>query len=191
MKNNHEVADMPEHAKLILEGELFNVYQWDQEMYDGSIAIFERLSRRDGVDVIAVTEDKKILIQHEEQPARKPFIAIPGGCADDAEENLEDCARRELLEESGYAPATVEVWFSVSPFQKISAIDNIFIMRGCKKVAEPQLDAGEKIRVEEVSFDEFCDVVLRDDFRTKTVSFRIAKMLAQNKKEELRALLLG
>lgn len=182
---------MPAHAVCVFEGELFNVYQWEQEMFDGSVQIFEKLSQRDGVDVIAITEQKTFLVLHEEQPARKPFLSVPGGRIDTAHEDIEAAAKRELYEETGYVPATSEVWFRATPYAKNSSVDTIYIMRGCKKVGDVHMDAGEKIQVEELDFDAFCAFVLRDDFRTKTVSLRVAIMLAHGKKEELRQLLLG
>jgi hypothetical protein len=74
IKNSHELADMPAAAVRVFDGELFNVYQWHQEMFDGSMKVFERLSQRDGVDVIAITSQNTFLVLHEEQPARPPFL---------------------------------------------------------------------------------------------------------------------
>lgn len=191
IKNAHEEHDMPHAAVRVFEGELFNVYQWQQEMFDGSTRVFERLSQRDGVDVIAVTSSNTFLLLAEEQPARAPFLSIPGGRIDTAHEAIEAAARRELLEETGYAPASVELWFRVTPYAKNASADHIYIMRGCTKIQEADLDPGEKIEVRELSFDAFCEHVLRDDFRTKTVSLKIATMLARGEKEVLRTLLCG
>lgn len=190
IKNSHEVSDLPPHAVQVFDGELFNVYQWHQEMFDGSTQVFERLSRKDGATILAVTLDKKILITHEEQPNRDSFISLPHGGVEPRESVLE-AAKRELQEETGYSSNTWEVWFTKPGPNKIIEIYTTFIARNVYPTSSPHADAGEKIRVEEVSFDDFCEIVLRDDFRTKTVSLRVATMLAQGKKEELRTLLLG
>jgi 8-oxo-dGTP pyrophosphatase MutT (NUDIX family) len=116
---------------------------------------------------------------------------VPGGRIDTAHEDIEAAARRELLEETGYVPASAHIWFTVSPYAKNVSKDTIYIMRGCTKMHDIHTDPGEKIELEELDFDAFCEFVLRDDFRTKTISLRVAKMLAQGKKEELRMLLLG
>ena len=47
---------MPEHAKKVFSGVMFDVYQWEQEMYDGSTATFEKLTRPDTAQVIPVTK---------------------------------------------------------------------------------------------------------------------------------------
>ncbi len=40
---------MPDHARRVFRGEVFDVYQWEQEMFDGSKAVFEKLIRQDTV----------------------------------------------------------------------------------------------------------------------------------------------
>ena len=37
---------LPEQAKKVFDGEIFDVYQWDQEMYDGSTETFGNGGRR-------------------------------------------------------------------------------------------------------------------------------------------------
>ena len=58
---------IPRHAKRVFKGEIFEVYQWPQEMFDGSIKTFEMVRRPDTVATIAVIEDK-IIVLEEEQP---------------------------------------------------------------------------------------------------------------------------
>ena len=48
-KNN-----LPENAKLVFKGIIHDIYQWEQEMFDGSKATFERIRRPDTTAVIAV-----------------------------------------------------------------------------------------------------------------------------------------
>ena len=72
-------AKIPEHAELVFDGIRAKVYQWNQEMYDGSVARFERIKFMDGAFVIPVLKNGKILLTKQEQPARKPFISLPGG----------------------------------------------------------------------------------------------------------------
>ena len=48
---------IPDEAEKVFNGVLFDVYQWQQEMYDGSYATFERLRRADTAAVICITDD--------------------------------------------------------------------------------------------------------------------------------------
>lgn len=59
---------IPDHAQLVFTGKTFDVYQWEQEMFDGSTKTFEKLRRNHSIDIVAVDQDKKIYILEEEQP---------------------------------------------------------------------------------------------------------------------------
>lgn len=68
---------IPDDAELVFDGVRARVYQWDQEMYDGSVARFERIRFLDGAFVIALTDKGTILLTLQEQPTRTPFISLP------------------------------------------------------------------------------------------------------------------
>ena len=137
---------IPPNAKKVFKGVLFDVYQWEQEMYDGTKATFEKLKRPDTVVVFAVLPDGKILLTEQEQPGKKPFIGATGGRVDEGEDIL-SAAKRELLEESGYEAEEFILWDSQHPISKMEWIVYTFIAKGLKKVAEMDLDGGEKIKL--------------------------------------------
>ena len=56
---------IPNKAKKVFEGVIFDIYQWQQEMYDGSTATFEMLDRDNTIQVIATMDDKIILINEK------------------------------------------------------------------------------------------------------------------------------
>ena len=72
---------IPDNAKKVFTGITYDVYQWEQKMFDGTYSTFEILKRRLGVQVIVVIKDK-ILLLKEEQPGKGKFISLVGGCAD-------------------------------------------------------------------------------------------------------------
>ena len=92
---------IPENAKRVFKGIIFDVYQWEQELYNGSKAVFEKLKRPDTVIILPVLPDGRIILIEEEQPGSDLVIGIPGGRIDEGEEVLE-AVKRELLEETGY-----------------------------------------------------------------------------------------
>src|SRR6266567_4147904 len=94
---------IPENAKKVFEGEIFDVFQWEQEMFDGSRKTFEKVERPDTANIIAFTEDGKVIILDQEQPGKDKFVSLPGGRIDEGENPLE-AAKRELLEETGFQP---------------------------------------------------------------------------------------
>ncbi len=144
---------IPEHAKLVFKGKIFDTYQWEQEMYDGSKVTFEKIKRPDTVVVFPILDDGTILLTEQVQPGREPFIDAPSGRVDEGEDVLE-AAKRELLEETGYEASEYVLWKAVHPVTKIEWVCYTFIAKGCKKVREEEPDNGEKIALKPVTFDE-------------------------------------
>lgn len=179
---------IPDHAKKVFDGIIFDVYQWEQELFDGTKTLFEKLKRLDSVIIFPVLDDGKIVLTKQEQPGRKPFIGAIGGRVDKGEDILE-AAQRELLEESGYKASKFILWGAQHPTSKIDWVIYTFIAKGLKKVANPNLDAGEKIKLKSVTIDEFIDLGINEKFTEKEIIFKLleAKLYPQ-KKEEFRKL---
>ena len=179
---------MPEDATLVFKGKLFDVYQWQQQMYDGTYQTFEKLKRPDTVVVFAVLDDGSILLTKQEQPGKSLFIGAAGGRVDEGEET-EEAAARELLEETGYRAKELILWHSEQPVSKIDWAVYTFIAKGLEKVDEQRLDAGEKITLHPVTFDEFIDTALRNKFTEREiVKYIYEAKIDKQKLEELREL---
>lgn len=180
---------LPEHAQLVFKGKIFSIYQWEQQLFDGTTAIFEKAVRADSAGVLAVTTGGTILYSEQEQPGMVPFTSLFGGVVDPGEEP-QTTAARELREEAGYVATSIEPWFAVAPFTKIDWTIHLFIARGCTRVAEQSLEPGEKITVHEISFAQFLDLVFDPSFRDEEVVNWVTKVLLKpNGKQELQQLL--
>ena len=179
---------MPDNAKKVFKGVLFDVYQWEQEMFDGTKATFEKLKRPDTVVVFPVLPNGNILLTKQEQPGKEPFMGATGGRVDEGEDIL-SAAKRELLEESGYEAEEFILLDAQHPTSKIDWVVYTFIAKGLKKVANLHLDAGEKIELLEVSFEEFVDIVPKENFSEKELLPRIFEArLDVEKMKELKEL---
>ena len=184
---------LPEHAVKVFSGVIFDVYQWDQEQYDGSLKTFEKLKRPDTVLIIPITEDGKIILVDEEQPGKAPFIGFAGGRVEHDEDPLL-AAARELHEETGYEAESLTLIDAVQPISKIEWTIYTYVARGCKKVAEQHLDSGEKVDLKLLSFDEMVSLMARDDFPDKEsnlVRIALRSEYDSSIKEEFRKLLFG
>jgi ADP-ribose pyrophosphatase len=148
---------IPPHAKRVFKGVIFDVYQWEQEMFDGTRAIFEKLKRPDTVVVFSVLPDGKIILTEQEQTGKIPFIGATGGRVDEGEDIL-TAAKRELLEESGYIAENFILWDARHPVGKIDWVVYTFIAKGLKKIGDIDLDGGEKIKLLPLTLDELIDI---------------------------------
>ncbi len=177
---------IPENAKRVFKGVMFDTYQWEQEMFDGTKTTFEKLKRPDTVVVFPVLPDGKIILTEQEQPGKAPFIGATGGRVDDGEDIL-SAAKRELLEESGYEAEEYILWDAQHPASKIDWVVYTFIAKGIKKVADLNLDAGEKIKLLPLTLDEVIGVATDKDTyfaeQEIVVKFLEAKFDPKKKKE--------
>ena len=182
---------IPKDANLVFSGKSMKVYSWKQELFDGTATTYESTVRPDSVTVIPITENGKILLLDQIQSGFSDwFLSFPGGQIDPGE-SPEAAANRELLEETGTKANQLVLWDSSQPFSRMDWAVYTFIGRGCEKIADLKLDGGERIKVREVSFEEFLDIVEDDNFRHVDISLQILKMKLHRKKIEKLKIDLG
>ena len=180
---------IPDNAKRVFEGVIFDVYHWDQEMFDGTFETFEALKRKDSVSILA-TVGNTIIVNHEVQPMKQPFLTVPGGNIDQDSPLL--AAQRELLEETGYTTNEWQEWFTVDPsnLSKLEWNNHFYIAKNCQKIKDQELDPGEKIEVTLATFEEFLELRNNPKFRNKDLIPILEKAShSEEEKQKLKTLL--
>lgn len=142
---------VPKDAKLAFKGIIYDTYQWQQKMFDGSFETFEMLKRPDTIKILAV-KDGKVIILEQEQPGHEAFYDLPGGRHDVESESELDAAKREMVEETGMTFKTWKLLDITQPHTKIEQFVYIFLATDFDKQTEQHLDAGEKIDVQYFDF---------------------------------------
>jgi ADP-ribose pyrophosphatase len=150
---------IPDNATKAFQGMIFDVYQWPQQLFDGSEHTFEMLKRPDTVVVIAVTGDK-VLVLDDEQPHFGSRQSFPGGRVDADDESIQAAAEREVREETGYGFKNWRLIRVMQPHLKIEWFVYLWLAWDVADQQSPHLDAGEKITVHELSFNELKEKVL-------------------------------
>ncbi|MEK9196198.1 MAG: NUDIX hydrolase [Patescibacteria group bacterium] len=145
-------SKIPDVANNVFGGEIFDVYQWEQELYDGTTATFEMLKRRDTAGIIAIVDDK-IVILKDEQPHRGMTLTFPSGKVESGESWLEG-AKRETLEETGMQFADWRLIYVKNDIPRMEYANVYFLAQNLISRGEQKLDAGEKIEVLLKDFDD-------------------------------------
>ncbi|MCA9326979.1 NUDIX domain-containing protein [Candidatus Saccharibacteria bacterium] len=150
---------IPDNATKVFEGEIFDVFQWPQTLYDGSSATFEMLRRPDTTSVICVVDDT-VLVLDEEQPGRGKRRSFPGGRVDPEDVDIIASAQREVQEETGYQFKNwrlIKVW---QPVAKIEWFIHLVLAWDVLSAGDTNHDAGEKILVEQLTFEQLKPLVM-------------------------------
>lgn len=166
--------EIPPQAKKVFDGNIFDVYQWEQEMFDGTTETFEMLKRPDTTQVVAIM-DGRVVVAKEEQPYKGVFVSLFGGRREEGEDPLA-AAKRELLEEAGLICDNWELYKVYEPVTKLDWSIYTYIARDCVKKGEQNLDAGERIELVKMDFDEFIDELSKGEIKSQELACDVLRM---------------
>ena len=79
--------------------------------------------------------------------------------------------------------------FAAVPVIKMDWTIYFYIARNCRKVSEPKLESGEKIKLVEVSFEEMIDIFLKDTYWQGQLNADLLRMKLAGKLEDFKKLL--
>lgn len=136
------------------------------------------LEAPDWCNVVARTPAGRfVMVRQYRFGSRSLTLEIPGGMVDRGEAP-EAGARRELLEECGYA---AERWIGLGAVQANPAIhDNLlhmFLAEGARRIGAQQPDEGEDIQVLELAPDELRAAVASGELRHSLVLCALSRVL--------------
>ncbi len=150
----------PEQAQARADNGVETLYQgqWLRMMRRGHWEYAERTHGKGmAVIIIAVTPDDRVLfVEQQRVPLGARTIEMPAGLVGDDHDHdtLESAARRELVEETGWEPAKVEVLL-IGPTSAGMSSERIAFVRatGLRRVGDGGGVDGEDIVVHEVPRD--------------------------------------
>ncbi len=181
---------IPADAIKVHDGIIVDVYQREQEMFDGSTRTFEKARRPDSVFCIPVFGDTICMVK-EQQPGMQEFIWLPWWRVDlwlSAEETM----KVELSEETGMSVKSLELFRSYEIWGKMVYSRNVFIAKWCSIDHDTHMDqAGEKIELIYVSFDEFLAYSCAEWFEPLHFSHHLLRMRVDGTIDEFKELLFS
>lgn len=105
-------------------------------------------------------ENKALFVRQYKHGLQRVVTEIPGGFYDATTESPEEAAIRELLEETGFKPGSMEkiAVLADNPTKDTNHV-HVFLARNCQKVAPQRLDETESIEVLEVELSSIIPMI--------------------------------
>lgn len=111
--NNEALIEKPVASEQLYEGRIINLRRDTVILPNGKTAIREVVEHPGAVAIVPVAADGRvILVRQFRHPVGQVLLEIPAGKLDKGEDP-DDCARRELEEETGFAAANLKRMASI------------------------------------------------------------------------------
>jgi ADP-ribose pyrophosphatase len=141
-------------------------------MPDGSTSEWDVIEGSRTVAIVARTEDGSFLISRQYRPGPGRVLdEIPGGFVR-RDEEVEEAARRELLEETGFVPGRLTYLGSTWMTANAVVRRHVVLAEDCVRAGEPELGPDEFIEVVLMSPDEFVALVRSGELTDQDGGFR-------------------
>ncbi len=122
------------------------------------------------VNTIAVTKDGKFVFVSQYRPGLdRTSFELCAGVSEKSDKSMEEAARRELMEETGYGGGVWQEFMTVSANASTTTnLTHCFIAEGVELCGERHLDDGEDIKVHLLTLDEVRELLLHDEIKQAT-----------------------
>jgi ADP-ribose pyrophosphatase len=169
-------------SRLAFEGVFLRLYVDRVKSADGHVGTREYLRHPGAVMIIPLLDAEHVLLERQfRYPLGRAIVEFPAGKIDAGEPPFE-CARRELLEETGY---TARRWSYLGGLHNAIAYSDerieIYLAEDLERNGSATLDAGETLEVFEAPWRQLLEWV-RDgsvtDVKTMVGAFWLEKTLA-------------
>ncbi|MBS7298442.1 MAG: NUDIX hydrolase [Eubacteriales bacterium] len=157
-------------SEMIYDGRILKFKIDKVELPNGEIGERELVEHPGGVAVVAVDDEGNILmVEQYRKPYERNLLEIPAGKLD-KNEDIEDCGRRELEEETGYIAEKFEYLGECYPsVGYTNEIIRIFLATGLSKTSQ-NLDDDEFLNVYKLPVREVLDKIMNNELAdAKTV----------------------
>ena len=144
---------------IVYHGKIFELIRENITLENGTTTDVEFIEHPGAAAIIPFLDDNRIVLLKQYRHALKKYIwEIPAGTLDPQEEII-SCAKRELIEETGYSASGWQKLGEITPVPGYSD-ERIHIYLATElQPAEQHLDADEVIQVQEVEFNKALEMI--------------------------------
>ena len=152
-------------TKTVYEGIIVKVKLDVAELQNGRLAKREVVEHPGGVCVVAVTNERKVLMVRQfRYTIRDELLEIPAGKLENGEDPFK-CAARELSEETGY---TASKWISLDVIYPSAGVYSETLHQYLALDLTPgeiHPDENELLSVEEIDIDELVQMIMANKLK--------------------------
>lgn len=146
---------------LAYKGTILEVYKDEIEVCNGNTVYYDYIHHKGAAAVLPVMEDGRLLMVIQYRNAIDRYsIELPAGGLDSADERPIDCAKRELLEETGYTAESMEELISI--YTTIAFCNEkipIYVAHIKGEAVEQKLDENEFVRIRAFTVEELIEKI--------------------------------
>ena len=146
--------------ELVYKGKILNFYEDYMALPNGNTAVWDFIEHKGAAAVVPVTSDGKILMVRQYRNALERYtLEIPAGAVNYLGEPKEECAARELEEETGYWAGKLEWLMNVNTTVAFcNELIGIYVAQDLIPTSQ-HLDEDEFLNVEKHDLDELLAMV--------------------------------
>ncbi len=166
-------------TKYFFKGRILKLRVDQVQLENGVKSQREIVEHPGAVAIVALDENNNVLLVTQfRKPMEKEILEIPAGKLEAGEDPLE-CAKRELLEETGYEAS---FWKEIFTLYTSPGFSNevviIYLAKGLHQVLDAPMDAQEISKIDLINMDVALDMIKQNKIKDgKTVAGILAVKL--------------
>lgn len=156
----------------VYEGNIITMYNDNMVNEEGETARWDFIDHPGAAAVVAVNDEGKILMVRQYRNSIDGLtLELPAGKVDFAGEDKLECARRELMEETGFIAGNMEWLINLHSWIAFTnELIAVYVATDLRKYKQ-ELDEFEYIDVETYTADELCGMIYRGEITdAKTIA---------------------
>jgi ADP-ribose pyrophosphatase len=153
---SEEFKEITIKSEPIFKGKVISLQVDEVRLPNGKTATREIVRHPGAVSVLALTEDRMLVVEQFRKPIERNQLEIPAGKLEPGEDPLE-AAKRELQEETGYSCGTIRL---ISSFYTAPGFaDEIMHLYATEQLTKGEMnpDEDEFISCRALTYEEACE----------------------------------